>query len=429
MTSSLDLDKLLQLFLDLLSLRTGLPICILYRKNSNPLYTQKCVGELPEFCKYLEKDSKLNQLCEKDHKKRADHLNHPFCEYCHFGIANIKHPIFVGNKHFGTILIGKRRIIGNEHEEWERFKKRLEQIEKPYEIDTLKKDEMIEKFNSVQKISLQDFKTNCYSVLDDIGLFFSEVLLIYEKAIFTESNRLLSIQLAAHEFISPLVSIKGDVELLEELVSPKGDKEIITICQSIWDATERLMVVADSLRSGMISIEGDYNFHRKHLFTVVNKCIKPYEMMAKEKGVIIKKPIIKPNDIYVEIASEEFELALKNLINNAVKYSYFGTTERSNYVEIIGNLSIKKGYYEIKISNLGIGIEPEEIKNRTITKKFVRGKLSNDSERIGTGIGLFVVEKVIKKHKGWLEFTSEFKDGPYLNTFSIGFPITHENGG
>jgi signal transduction histidine kinase len=189
------------------------------------------------------------------------------------------------------------------------------------------------------------------------------------------------------------------------------------------------MVVADSLRSGMISIEGDYNFHRKHLFTVVNKCIKPYEMMAKEKGVIIKKPIIKPNDIYVEIASEEFELALKNLINNAVKYSYFGTTERSNYVEIIGNLSIKKGYYEIKISNLGIGIEPEEIKNRTITKKFVRGKLSNDSERIGTGIGLFVVEKVIKKHKGWLEFTSEFKDGPYLNTFSIGFPITHENGG
>ena len=428
MTSLLDLDKVLKLYLEIYNFLTGLPLGISYCENFNLLNTQKSMSELPEFCKYLKEDEMLNKLCEEDHNKRANRLNQPFCEYCHFGITNHKHPIFVDNKHFGTILIGKRRIIGNEDEEWEVFKKRLEQIEKTCGIDTLKKEEIIRKFNEIPRVSFEEFQTKCQIVLADIDSFFGEVLSIRENAISTENNRSLSIQLAAHELIGPLAAIKGDIELLEELLNPLENEEIITICQSIWEATERLRVFTDNLRSGIIDIEGNYMFHRRHLYTIVKNCIQSYEMMAKEKGIIIRLNI-NPKDIYVDIASEEFELALKNLIHNAIKYSYFGTNKVSKYVEIIGDFSKKEGYYEISISNVGIGIEPEEIKNRTITNKFVRGKLSSDRERVGSGIGLYVVEKIIKKHKGWLEFTSEFEGGPYLNIFSIGFPITNENGG
>ena len=445
----LSVKKILTLYLETYNFRTDLPIGVYRNEKYEQLYTQKAIDDLPDFCKYVEKDPLIKSLCDEDHKRRAnclkkdplikslcdeDHkrrancLNGPVCEYCHFGIANYKYPIIVNCKHYGTILTGKRRILGNEEEELKKFKKTLGMIEESCKIDATKKEEMICKFNAVKKIPLKDFRSSCETILRNVGSFFEEVLIIRENAIKTENNRALSIQLAAHELIGPLVSIKGDAELLEELLDPLSDKEKILICRSIWNATERMRVFADNLRSG-IDIEGDYKFQIESLYRLIRNCILPYETMAKEKGIIIIKPKIEPFDIKADIALEEFELALKNLIHNAVKYSYFGTDREPRYVEIIGNLSKNKGYYEISISNLGVGIERDEIEKRTITKRFVRGKLSNDRERIGTGMGLYVVDKVITKHNGTLEFSSEFKGGPYLNTFTIKFPLQHENGG
>jgi len=230
------------------------------------LYTKKAIEDLPYFCKLMEKDPMLYKFCEEDHKKRANCLNESRCEYCHMGIANYKHSLIINDKHVGTLLTGKRRIIGNGDLEWEKFKKGLERIEESYAISDLQKEELEKGFINVKKITSIDFQTNCKEVLNVVGSFIEQVLLIRENAINTEKNISVSIQLSAHELIGPLVSIKGDAELLEELLTSSQNKksltsedykELIFTCRSMWDATERLRVFADNLRHGLIDIEGD----------------------------------------------------------------------------------------------------------------------------------------------------------------------------
>lgn len=86
-----------------------------------------------------------------------------------------------------------------------------------------------------------------------------------------------------------------------------------------------------------------------------------------------------------------FTALVTNLIENAVKYS--GTGRR---IEII--LTDNNGHIHLSVVDEGIGINPEE-KHR-IFEKFYRVGNEQTRKTKGTGLGLYIVENIIKLHKG-----------------------------
>jgi signal transduction histidine kinase len=104
-------------------------------------------------------------------------------------------------------------------------------------------------------------------------------------------------------------------------------------------------------------------------------------------------------------------LALRNLLDNAVKYSPEASTV-SVSVESRGGLA------GISVRDQGAGIPKDE--QREIFRKFARGSAAREMNVKGTGIGLTMAHEIVKAHGGRLELASEPGRG---SRFTILLPV------
>jgi signal transduction histidine kinase len=106
---------------------------------------------------------------------------------------------------------------------------------------------------------------------------------------------------------------------------------------------------------------------------------------------------------------------LQNLISNAVKYSKDDVPPE---IRITSDQSQRHGrlYHSIKISDNGIGFEPEYADK--IFQMFTR--LHGNAEYSGTGVGLSIVKKVVENHDGLIEVESNPGEG---STFKVYLPV------
>ena len=92
------------------------------------------------------------------------------------------------------------------------------------------------------------------------------------------------------------------------------------------------------------------------------------------------------------------EYAFYNLLTNAIKYSPPRTQVTLAAVR-------KHEHACISVEDQGIGMDQKEVKQ--IFQKFYRTKRAEESGEAGTGIGLSIVEQIVKQHGGTIEVTSQ----------------------
>jgi signal transduction histidine kinase len=97
-----------------------------------------------------------------------------------------------------------------------------------------------------------------------------------------------------------------------------------------------------------------------------------------------------------------------NLLENAIKYS-------DSVPEINIGLTSTNERCNIEISDLGIGIAPNERKK--IFEKFYR--IGNEDQRKtkGTGLGLYIVDQIVRAHNGTITVSSNQPKGTIFNIF------------
>jgi signal transduction histidine kinase len=112
--------------------------------------------------------------------------------------------------------------------------------------------------------------------------------------------------------------------------------------------------------------------------------------------------------------SDEVKAALSNLIDNAIKYS--GTPVHVT----VETVNIDGKYIAVRVKDQGIGIPKRELKR--VFKRFYRIPGAPSRRTTGTGLGLYIVRSVAKRHRGlaWAE-----SEGPgHGSTFVLQFPIS-----
>ncbi len=226
-----------------------------------------------------------------------------------------------------------------------------------------------------------------------------------EKSITQTQSEFIS--LVSHEFKTPLAIIKSSMDVLKT-VNKEKNKILNEQIKKVEKAIIRINKMMDStlnlskLESGKLDYNPEYFSLDKLLEDIImrHRDINPNAIITFSKQN-------KLTDIYGDI--NLLDLIYNNLISNSIKYS-----KEPAYINI--KYEINKNYHEITITDKGIGINEEDLKK--ICTKFFR---ANNAVGIsGTGIGLYLVKKLVELHNG--EFTIESKE-QHGTTFYTKYPL------
>jgi PAS domain S-box-containing protein len=227
-----------------------------------------------------------------------------------------------------------------------------------------------------------------------------------EKELNELKTRFLS--LVSHEFKTPLSSILTSITLLGKYTQTeqqeKRDKHVTTIRNKVkyLDTILNDFLSVERLDSGKVN----YKIEEFPLSKLVNEVVYDANMLLKA-GQKIRYPE-NIDDLILKFDEKTLELALSNLIHNAIKYSPEDST-----IDIL----VKNGSNNIQLQvvDRGMGIPKEDQKH--IFDRYFRAE--NALLTQGTGIGLNIAKQHLENLGATLEFSSEENSG---STFTVQIP-------
>ncbi|MBN2348129.1 MAG: tetratricopeptide repeat protein [Bacteroidales bacterium] len=208
----------------------------------------------------------------------------------------------------------------------------------------------------------------------------------------------------SHEFKTPLTIIMGMTEKIKSLVHDdqylkiirKNSLKLLQLVNHLLDLRK-----IDSSKMKLSVKEGNINEFIKGI-------ISSFENIAQQKSINI--------DFHAETGQvtgffdhDKMEKIVGNLISNALKY-----TNHNGLVKISTKETANR-YIEIDVSDNGIGISENELKN--IFNRFYRVSENNNQ---GSGIGLALVKELVELHKGAIKVHCEKGVG---SSFIVSVPV------
>ncbi len=234
----------------------------------------------------------------------------------------------------------------------------------------------------------------------------------YQKEI--SLNKLKSTFLAnmSHEIRTPLNAIVGYSDLLEDDVKEMNIESSTKITTYLKDGVNRLLKLVDNIVE--VSLLESGNEEIKLYSIPLNQIIKEssyqWSEEARNKKLCFELDLFD-QEIYVHANEEKLERALKELVDNAIKYN----TENG---KVTVNTKIENNKILVQISDTGIGITEEGLER--IFNLFEQAEDSGYTRNYdGAGLGLSLANKLISFMNGKMEIVSQPKQGTII---SITFP-------
>lgn len=195
----------------------------------------------------------------------------------------------------------------------------------------------------------------------------------------------------SHDLRAPLACIKGYVTtLLREDVTwdPLSKKEFLNIINEETDHIENL--IDNLLDSSTLSWRGEIELKKEAVLLpqIVNKVLKDTSFRSKNHQFTVLFPEHFP---CVEADLVRIEQVIRNLVDNAVKYSMEETT-----ITIKGEAA--PGEVVVSVSDQGIGIDNEHLNK--LFEKFFRVNTKNREHQKGMGLGLTLARQILISHGG-----------------------------
>src|SRR3989338_3334997 len=208
------------------------------------------------------------------------------------------------------------------------------------------------------------------------------------------------LHIASHQLRTPLTSLRG---LLEMQAKGEFDKlpteERRELQQNMFSGATQLNSIVNDLLDAMELEGGSLNFKIEsvQVETIIDEAVNTLKLSYDKKGLSLvfntpDQPLPK-----VEADPAYLRQVFLNIIDNAEKYTEKGgVTVKAT---LMGN------EIEVAITDTGMGVDPVEIPK--LFGKFVRGQRSERMFTDGSGLGLFIIKKIVEEHNGRVMLESE----------------------
>lgn len=223
-----------------------------------------------------------------------------------------------------------------------------------------------------------------------------------------QSNEILErfAHIASHDLKEPLRTVDSFTKLLQQQTLSDNQGNVAVYFKYINESIQRMNRVIEST----MEISKLNNSNRKvvevDLERLVNRIQLSLSTLIEEKNAQINYGRLPK----VNMDERDAEQLFQNLFQNALKYN------QSAQPTIDVTSKETDAFYEIAVTDNGIGIDPQYHKG--IFKMFKR--LHNKREYEGTGIGLSLCAQIIDRYGGTIWVESDGKTG---STFKFTFPI------
>ena len=210
-----------------------------------------------------------------------------------------------------------------------------------------------------------------------------------------------------HELKTPIASIRLYLDTLKTReVSEVKRREFYDVM--ISDSNRLLNTVEQVLQAGRTR-------ERERLLNIselnLENILKESAEIVRSRYNLSETAIEFSNardDLKVIGDAAELQIVFTNLIDNAIKYS-------KDNVKVTVQIKDWDGKsVEIRIKDSGVGISPDELKS--VFKRFYRIPGISTQKAKGTGLGLYIVRSIVKKHKGkiWAESQGDARGSTFI---------------
>lgn len=203
----------------------------------------------------------------------------------------------------------------------------------------------------------------------------------------------------SHELKTPLTSISGYAELMENgIIQPD---EVPYYARQIRDSATRLITLINDIiqLSKLDSPVLEVLFEQVNLYAVARKVVDSMQVNAAAREVTLT---LTGSDAIVCGNRGMIEELITNLCDNAVRYNYKGGSVRVSVVPL-------KGRAILSVQDTGIGISPAD--QERVFERFYRVDKSRSKETGGTGLGLSIVKHIVAQHHADIKLESELGRG------------------
>jgi len=202
------------------------------------------------------------------------------------------------------------------------------------------------------------------------------------------------INAVTHELKTPVASIRLHLETLQRRELPEGRKQ--EFYRLMLRDTDRLTeTVEQVLRAGRAGDKktgrdkADVDFSQ-----LVRDCMDSIRSRyhLQQDALRYQESAANGNGVHVRGNLEDLRIAVSNVLDNAIKYS-------GEHVDVQVRLESSEGKRVIlSVQDQGVGIPPEDLKR--VFRRFYRITHRSLAQVKGTGLGLFIVKSIAKKHGG-----------------------------
>jgi PAS domain S-box-containing protein len=243
-----------------------------------------------------------------------------------------------------------------------------------------------------------------------------ELQSLYERISKLEQLKTDMIRIASHDLRGPLAAVTTGIYLLQKLLAGQLSEQQ----EKQFTAMDRAAKQMEAITTDFLSLErieeitqGDFNGQDFSLRDLVQSVYESYQLQTEEKSQgyefsLPEMPFLVRGD------KAELQQAIGNIIGNAVKY-----TPPEGTIEVILRRQSMMARFEVV--DTGYGIPPEQ--QEKLFQPFFRVQMTETASIDGTGLGLYLVKKIVERNGGKIIFHSEHGRG---SRFGFELPLLAE---
>ncbi len=253
----------------------------------------------------------------------------------------------------------------------------------------------------------------CFLMIFVLSSYFKQHMIHYYNSL-AESNATKDklFRIISHDIRNPFNSLLSSSELQLKFLRNREYEKLEKTSQIINTSANQIYELTQTLLDWSITQTSSFHVRTEmlNINDLVEQVVRFCSIQAREKDIEIITNYGNP--VYVELDNVMTQIAVRNILINAIKFSY-----RNSVIKVY--VRQFNDFVNIDIVDKGIGMS-EQRQKEIFNKPVISSEYGTERER-GTGLGIVISKELVEKQKGKISVESTEGKG---SSFTLSFPLS-----